>query len=477
MRVFSLVRTNFDLVPLEVELTLAPGLPQIQFLGLPDAVIRESVLRIKSAIRAQGFHLPTSQQVIVHLKPSHLKKTSHGLDLAVAAALLWEMGQLAAPDNLDRLILYGELTLNGQVQAPDDLADFIPQTDNLHIMTGPSEMLSATPILQVRNLRDLLQPLIKQSTHHGLKLQRPEASDLLLTQEQAQILSIIATGEHSTLLAGPSGSGKSTAAEHVIELLAEPDSELFAQSRKINRSFGQDISWRPLVNPHHTITPLAMIGGSSQILPGEITRAHGGLLIMDEFLEFHRTVHEALREPLESGMVSIARNGHWRQFPAQFLLVATTNLCPCSQFIPGLANHKCRCFNHRRMRYLARLSGPILDRFQITAFTQDWFEPASVHLQEVLFRVRQAQLFAQQTRGQKLPNSRCTGEFESEASAFAKKNLLPERMNSRRRQKACIQVARTIADLDQSEHIRPQHWEASAKLTIYPFDELKRAAQ
>lgn len=455
------MRVGAELSPVEVELTLTQGLPQISFLGLPDTAIRESTLRIRTALKEQGFTLPQAQQVIVHLRPSYLKKSSRGLDLAVAAALLWETGQIPSPESEETPILYGELTLKGEVIQPDDL-DEIDLRGRNPVMTGVGESELLFPSLQYRELRDLgsVDPIYRPASE--ITWTRPQTPKTIKTfpKKAAEVAAIVAAGEHSALFAGPPGSGKSTLAEVIPVWMDEPKVSEFRIARRLNRQVGRDIAWRPVLRPHHSITPMAMIGGGSALWSGEISRAHGGVLIMDELLEFAPEIQEALREPVESGEISIVRAGSSKTFPARILLLATTNLCGCGRFVPRRYAMKCRCTKNVRRRMLERLSGPFADRFAIFALTDEWQDSDEiVEIGAIEEKITQA-IRLRKNRGQEESNARLADETLLESlNEFQRKEIISSLRLSRRRRAAILRVARTVADLDGSIEIRNEDLE------------------
>jgi magnesium chelatase family protein len=336
MKVRSFMRHAQEFTPVEVELSLTNGLPQISFLGMPDPFIRESVTRIKSALRAQGYDFPKAQQVLVQLRPSHLKKTSRGLDLAVAAALLWETEQVKKPDNISSLILYGELSLKGEVIIPDDIDDAEECISESEVVVTGDELKNFNgTVWALKQLKDLPESITyKTLRRDDVNCLRPSSPYNSFSQLQGELVSLLAAGGHTALMVGTPGSGKSATAECINCFMPAPDPEEWKSIRKISSYFHKAPTWRPNVVVHHSITPLAMTGGGSQIRPGEITRAHGGTLIMDELLEFKTGVQDAIREPLESCEIEIARQGKHVRMPANFQLIATSNLCRCGNYVP-----------------------------------------------------------------------------------------------------------------------------------------------
>ena len=463
---------GYELKSVEVELTLTPGLPQFQIMGLPDTNIKESQLRIKSALKHQGFDWPAGKKVLVNLRPAYMKKSSRGLDLAIAAAYLWKTGQVQLPESAELPYVYGEISLEGQVDVPDDLDTLFEQDRETTILTGTPDHGISYPLLTVNELKDLHQPVLIPAQPLQTRLQRPDIPGLHFPPTLAQLMKVTALGNHSLLLAGPAGSGKSTLAYSLHYLMSEPIQEEALRIYQIGKWFQNPTSWRPLVNPHHTTTSIAMIGGGSPPFPGEITRAHGGMLLLDEFLEFPARVKESLREPIERGEMTVARRGQNVSFPAKFQLVATTNLCPCGDYIPG-KNTDCSRSLQRCRSYIDRLSGPILDRFELLFFTDQKYqlENPKIPLQEIFEQIEAARKF----QNREIPNSDLSlSELESHLKAFTRQNLMPETGASQRRKLALLRVARSLADLDQSAEIMPIHLDQAAKLSLLPFEKIKR---
>lgn len=479
------MRQDLELVPVEVELVLTPGLPRIHFIGLPDAALKESALRIRTAIRKQGFRLPKGQQILVHLRPSHLRKSSRGLDLAIAAAILWETEQVPRPENLNNVFLYGEITLTGEVETPEDFFE-IPYIESAIVYTGPKSEACALPSIRLRELRNFAGPIqVREPSFETQFPVRPKPLAESFPPEAARLAEVIAAGEHSALIAGPSGTGKSTLAASIPAWLEEPqkDREEWTAAIRWARVASAPI-WRPFVRPHHTITKLAMIGGGQSAWSGEISRAHTGVLLLDELLEFDPEIQEALREPVENGVIAITRAGRSRVHPAQVVLLATTNLCDCGGFVPkASAGSHCRCAPGDRRRKLRRLTGPFADRFAILAYSDEWLqseEPedgmpgrrralkqaARIPANEILERVSRAIEFRRRSRSQKIPNARLTAaEIEPSLTALARESLMSALEGcSYRRKESVLRIARTLADLRESSAIDLGDFDKALKL-------------
>lgn len=456
-----------SLVPIEVELTLWPGLPVIQILGLPDQQIKESTARIKSAIKAQGFRFPKSQQILVNLRPNSLKKNSSGVELAVAVAYLLETKQIKIEEkSLQNLFVYGELNLSGDVFEPKDFQKTFYQDTEAQLITGapltPQSFCAVRKKAQISSLSQLRASLEFINTENKMNYIRPKTFDSLLwTVEQAELLAVVAAGEHHALFVGPGGVGKTTMATAVHQLLRPPTS-------------GSN-EWRPFVRPHHSLPPKAMIGGGTQALGGEITRAHGGILFLDEFLEFESEVIENLREPIEEGVIRIARGSISRTLPAEFQMLATSNLCPCGNWTPENNLIKTCRFTKRKCRsYAERFSGPLLDRFHLVSFIKQTFATRDVSTERILCRIQEAEEFRKQ-KGRTETNSKIPiGVLEKEIEKSSLLHLLPRFGQSERRRIAMLRVARTLADLDLESQILPRHLQKSIDLTVNNFERLSR---
>lgn len=454
---------------MSVELTLWPGLPVIQFMGLPDQSIRESALRIKSAIRAQGFEFPKTHQILVNLRPSYLKKTSKGLELAVALAYLLETQQIQDVDEFseNEFSAYGELTLGGRVVAPDDYGSLLSQLrgSKAKILGGSAQTAGtvADRVFCVENLADLREQRLTAAMPVLRKpKQRPAlVGENLWSSQEAQLLAILAAGGHSGLLAGPSGLGKTTLAQSVHRLLPEPEDS-------------SENPWVPFVSPHHSIPVASLIGGGAALKPGELTRANGGIFMLDEFLEFQSVVLESLRQPMQEGVVRVARSGRAIELPCHAQFLATTNLCPCGQWAPGRPKPFCRFRQSKCRSYASRFSGPLLDRFELIQIMDSHaVKRRSIGENDILTRVLAATEFRLQKRNQRLKNAKVNFlELESEIPKSRLAQSLPSQMGSVRRTRATIRVARTLADLDLNLNVEAQHLEQALAWTHRSFIEL-----
>ncbi len=479
MKIKSLVKVKDKFCPIEVEISLVPGLPVIQFLGLPDRVIQESSQRIKSAVQSQGFAFPKAQQVIVNLYPSELKKNSVGIELAVALGILVVTDQVSA-SLLKDYFIYGQLRLNGEVKAPEDMNDLKRTPNLLPLLTGFSDRDHVISRFEISELKQISMPVFKEGSHLDLNFERPtNYRDLEVGRDQAELIKILALGEHSCLLAGPSGSGKTTLAKIVHELLEVPR-DMDVEDILINNDIAYDCKslWRPLVQPHHNISSSGLIGGGVPIVKGELFRAHGGMLILDELLEFSPSVLESLREPLEEGIIRLRKSRYRETHRANIMSCATSNLCPCGDWTPenpvicGRSLGKCRS-------YLNKLSGPIVDRFQVVFFTKGKLSLDTVHIKSVfedVLKVREFRKCLAQEKSEFLKVSKnwSLDDLKPYLPSFYMKELFPKELSSRRRLLSTLQVARTLADINSRIEITPADIEKAMLYSMRPFDKLKR---
>ena len=470
MRVYSFIDNEYELLKVDIDVTLFPGLPDLKITGLPDVSVRESGIRIKSAIKASGFNWPKRHQVLIHIRPNHIKKKSLGLDLAIAAGILYETEQIKLETH--PLLFYGELSLKGEVITPEDISD-LPINKDQSIFTGQCQGLPF-PSLQMHYLSDINNPESVEATSQTVDLIRPEIPKLKLSKYQARVATIIATGEHNTLFVGSPGMGKTTTANLIATCLLDPSNEAHLISQSIWRRLGESLSWRPILTPHHTSSHIAIIGGGRPLRPGAITKAHGGTLILDELLEFTQSVQDSLREPLEKGVVHLARANGMKSFPAQFLFLATTNLCACGYFLP-LYPDRCICSSLRLQRYLNRISGPVFDRFHLVVVADHFSDKALIDANTLKDEVFKARNFALKDREQFLSNSRLsiekTYEFLSE-KLFCRH--FPELKYAHRKRIALTQVARSIADIEGEQKIHSTHLDEAYELSIRTLKQLTR---
>ncbi|MBE8221773.1 MAG: ATP-binding protein [Bdellovibrionales bacterium] len=513
MSVHSFVHQSFDLQSIEVEISLLKGLPNFQIMGMPDSAIKESLFRIKSALKHQGFSWPKAQQVLVNLRPAHVKKTSPGLDLAIAYAYLLKTKQIKPLHILKKgkLFAYGELNLEGKIFIPENFLYnnlnltkddvLVSGIDENFIFSGESYFINSLSDLKFSTKQtEPNQQNIKSNQESTNKIKdkfistRPQFLDLTFPLNVSELLSVAGVGGHSLFLAGPAGSGKSTFCKALHQLQSDPSLEEIQEIKKISQYFGKPCKWRPLVSPHHSTPALSIIGCGYPPQPGEITRANGGTLVLDEFLEFASQAQEALREPLESGEIFVSRRGKNCKFPAKFQLIATSNLCKCGDLVPKIPIN-CSYSLARCRSYLEKLSGPLLDRFSILSFTHKWKDKSNnlnlfdetldnekyLSVEKIFKQVQSVREFIKKDR----PWQKTTNHFLlknqiiknteniERIDEFYYKNCMPL-FKSYRRELAFLRVARTYADLDLSSKIEKQHLEKAREMCVQSFYDLKQ---
>jgi magnesium chelatase family protein len=470
----SLVRDGFQLKPIEIEISVTPGLPKFQIVGLPDGAIKESVSRIRSAIKAQGFHIPLAQQILINLKPAYTPKSSAGLDLAVAIAYLLKTQQLEVPEDLKskKLLIYGELGLEGQAFAPQDLDSFVDAED-WSFVTGPQLNDISFSHWRIGELKDFSTPRAVIASQKSSSVRPAPEYEAHISVEMAGFALLAATGEHSCFVAGPAGSGKTTFARLLWTILPTIHDREYLELRALNRRFSRPEDERPIVAPHHTTSSQGLLGGGMDLYPGEICKAHRGLLLLDEFLEFAGPVKEALREPIETGVMQIRKGARTRTYPAEFMLVATSNLCPCGSYTPDRPVN-CRFGLHKCRSTLQRLSGPLLDRFELCGFSHKWLGPRTTPLADLVEKI-DAAVELRKSRNQRRPNHFLTlNELEDQARRDGLIEFLPADLSSRRRTRSLLAVARTVADLAGRQHVEPRDLQTSMEYSWLPFVQIER---
>ncbi|MFC7393565.1 YifB family Mg chelatase-like AAA ATPase [Scopulibacillus cellulosilyticus] len=407
--VYSFGISGVDGYLVEVEADMIYGDKHVSIVGLGDAAVKEAKDRLESAVTSCGYNFPQGRFVI-NLAPSHIKKGGSHFDVAMACALLLRTNQIKT--SLQSFALIGELSLNGNIRPCSGILPMAlaaKQAGISHLIVpsknaGEARLVKDIKIISCENLHDVVKALSGELFIDNTCYQSPKRdiltpidfSDVKGQETLIEYMTVAAAGGHNLLMIGPPGCGKSMIAQRIPTILPPMTEDEALEVTKIYSvanllKSGGLIQERPFRSPHHNISTNALIGGGKYSMPGEISFAHDGVLFLDEIAEFSRKTLESLRQPLEDRKVTIGRVQSTNTFPANFMLIAAMNPCPCGYF--GLEN--CRCTDYEIIRYRQKLSGPLIDRIDIQKYIKavNFFEvnkegPSSSFLREKVSNAR-----------------------------------------------------------------------------------------